>query len=145
LLSKDVKFNKVGLIIIDEEQQFGVADKEKLKELKTSAHILTLSATPIPRTLNLSLSNVRDISIIATPPLPPPHQNHYPTIFCQHNLRQSRRKENAAANEYLYNKVGLINEQNTAGTNLPQSVTPSYTASYPRRHCPNHHEFDAAN
>ncbi|NQU77302.1 DEAD/DEAH box helicase [Candidatus Falkowbacteria bacterium] len=68
LLSKDVEFKNLGLIIIDEEQRFGVEHKEKLKKLRTNAHILTLTATPIPRTLNFSLAGLRDISCILTPP-----------------------------------------------------------------------------
>ncbi|MFH1367103.1 MAG: transcription-repair coupling factor [Patescibacteria group bacterium] len=68
LLSPDVKFKDLGLIIIDEEQRFGVKDKEKLKNLRQEAHVLTLSATPIPRTLNFSLASLRDISLIITPP-----------------------------------------------------------------------------
>ncbi len=68
LLSKDVKFRDLGLLIIDEEQRFGVAQKEKIKQLKTRVDVLTLSATPIPRTLNLSLLGLRDLSIIETPP-----------------------------------------------------------------------------
>jgi transcription-repair coupling factor len=68
LLSSDVKFKKLGLIIIDEEQRFGVRHKEKLKELRTEAHVLTLTATPIPRTLNFALSGLRDISVIETAP-----------------------------------------------------------------------------
>lgn len=68
LLSSDVNFKNLGLIIIDEEQRFGVKAKEKLKAFRTQAHILTLTATPIPRTLNIALSGVRDVSIIETPP-----------------------------------------------------------------------------
>jgi len=68
LLSLDVNFKDLGLIIIDEEQRFGVKAKEKLKAFRTQSHILTLTATPIPRTLNIALSGVRDISIIETPP-----------------------------------------------------------------------------
>ncbi len=68
LLSKDVHFHDLGLLIIDEEQRFGVAHKEKLKLLRANIDTLTLTATPIPRTLQLSLSGIRDISIIATPP-----------------------------------------------------------------------------
>lgn len=68
LLSPDVNFKDLGLLIIDEEQRFGVKAKEKLKSLRTHAHILTLTATPIPRTLNIALSGVRDVSIIETPP-----------------------------------------------------------------------------
>lgn len=69
LLSKSIRFKNLGLVIVDEEQHFGVTHKERLKELKTGVHVLTLTATPIPRTLQLSLSGVRDLSIIATPPV----------------------------------------------------------------------------
>ncbi len=68
LLSKDIKFKDLGLLIIDEEQRFGVMAKEKLRQLKSAVDTLTLTATPIPRTLNLSLLGARDLSIIATPP-----------------------------------------------------------------------------
>jgi len=68
LLSKDVKFRDLGLLVIDEEQRFGVAQKERLKQLKTKVDVLALSATPIPRTLNMSLIGLRDLSIIETPP-----------------------------------------------------------------------------
>ena len=68
LLSRDMRFHDLSLIIIDEEQRFGVAHKEKLKGLKIQADVLTLSATPIPRTLNMSLVGIRDLSIIETPP-----------------------------------------------------------------------------
>ena len=69
LLSKRVSFKNLGLLIIDEEQHFGVKHKEKLKELKSNLHVLTLTATPIPRTLQLSMTGVRDLSLIATPPV----------------------------------------------------------------------------
>jgi transcription-repair coupling factor (superfamily II helicase) len=69
LLAKDVRFKHLGLLVIDEEQHFGVKQKEKLKRLKSNVHILTLTATPIPRTLQLALSGVREMSIIATPPV----------------------------------------------------------------------------
>ncbi|MGN1227798.1 MAG: DEAD/DEAH box helicase, partial [Christensenellales bacterium] len=68
LLSNDVKFKDLGLLILDEEQRFGVADKEKIKNLKQNVNVLTLSATPIPRTLHMSLIGVRDTSLITTPP-----------------------------------------------------------------------------
>jgi transcription-repair coupling factor (superfamily II helicase) len=68
LLSDKIEFKKLGLIVIDEEQKFGVGHKEKMKQKRVEAHVLALSATPIPRTLNLSLTGIRDISIIATPP-----------------------------------------------------------------------------
>ncbi len=69
LLAKDIKFSNLGLLIIDEEQHFGVAHKEKLKSLKSDVHVLTLTATPIPRTLQMSLTGVKQLSIIATPPV----------------------------------------------------------------------------
>ncbi|MFN2454933.1 MAG: transcription-repair coupling factor [Pyrinomonadaceae bacterium] len=68
LLSKDVKFRDLGLVVVDEEQRFGVAHKERLKQLKKRVDVLTLSATPIPRTLNMSLTGLRDMSVIETPP-----------------------------------------------------------------------------
>lgn len=68
LLSNDVKFKNLGLLVLDEEQRFGVADKEKIKDLKKDIDVLSLSATPIPRTLNMALTGIRDISIIETPP-----------------------------------------------------------------------------
>jgi len=69
LLSKSVEFANLGLLIVDEEQHFGVAQKERLKELRADVHVLTLTATPIPRTLQLALSGVREMSLIATPPV----------------------------------------------------------------------------
>jgi len=69
LLAKSIQFKDLGLLIIDEEQHFGVAHKERLKELKGNVHVLTLTATPIPRTLQLALTGVRDLSLLATPPI----------------------------------------------------------------------------
>jgi transcription-repair coupling factor (superfamily II helicase) len=69
LLAKDVRFARLGLLVVDEEQHFGVAQKEKLKQLKADVHVLTLTATPIPRTLQLALSGVREMSLIASPPI----------------------------------------------------------------------------
>ncbi len=68
ILSKDIRFKDLGLLVIDEEQRFGVAHKEKLKKLKAGIDVLTLSATPIPRTLNMSLTGIRDMSLISEPP-----------------------------------------------------------------------------
>ena len=69
LLQNDIAFNRLGLIIVDEEHRFGVKQKEKLKSLRANVDILTLTATPIPRTMNMAMSGIRDLSIIATPPL----------------------------------------------------------------------------
>ena len=68
VLSKDVEFQRLGLVIVDEEQRFGVAQKERLKQLKKNVHVLAMSATPLPRTLQLSLAGVRDMAMIETPP-----------------------------------------------------------------------------
>ena len=79
LLGKAIQFRDLGLMIIDEEQHFGVKHKERLKELRADVHVLTLSATPIPRTLQLALTGVRELSLIATPPvdrLPFAHSFH---------------------------------------------------------------------
>ncbi|MDF5089278.1 DEAD/DEAH box helicase, partial [Vibrio parahaemolyticus] len=68
LLSSDIKFKDLGLLIVDEEHRFGVRQKEKVKAMRADVDILTLTATPIPRTLNMAMSGMRDLSIIATPP-----------------------------------------------------------------------------
>lgn len=73
ILSNDIKFKDLGLLVIDEEQRFGVKHKEKIKEYRNTIDVLTLSATPIPRTLQLSMSGVRSLSLIETPPV-----NRYP-------------------------------------------------------------------
>ena len=69
MLAKSVEFADLGLLVVDEEQHFGVAHKERLKQLKADVHVLTLTATPIPRTLQLALTGVREMSLIATPPV----------------------------------------------------------------------------
>jgi len=69
LLAESISFKRLGLVIVDEEQHFGVVHKERLKNLKADVHVLTLTATPIPRTLQLALSGVRDLSLITTPPI----------------------------------------------------------------------------
>src|SRR5205814_5683020 len=69
LLAKNIRFKDLGLVIVDEEQHFGVAHKEKLKQLRAEVHVLTLTATPIPRTLQLALTGVRELSLIASAPI----------------------------------------------------------------------------
>lgn len=88
LVSNDVKFKDLGLLVIDEEQKFGVSKKEKLKQLKTNVDTLTLSATPIPRTLQFSLMGARDLSQINTPP-----PNRYPIITELHSYNEALIKE----------------------------------------------------
>ena len=69
LLTKGLEFKRLGLVIVDEEQRFGVTHKERLKALKTDVHMLTLTATPIPRTLQMAMSGLRELSVIQTPPV----------------------------------------------------------------------------
>lgn len=88
LVSKDVKFNDLGLLIVDEEQKFGVSVKEKLKEIKVNVDTLTLTATPIPRTLQFSLMGARDLSIIQTPP-----PNRYPIVTEAHGFNEQMIRE----------------------------------------------------
>ena len=107
LLSKDVKFKDLGLLIVDEEQRFGVAHKERLKELKTNVDVLTMTATPIPRTLHMAMTSVRDMSVLTQPPL-----NRYPvqTYVLEFNemvVLDAIRREVARGGQvfYLYNRV----------------------------------------
>ena len=93
ILAKTVKFHNIGLTIVDEEQRFGVTHKERLKSLKTNIHVLTLSATPIPRTLQMSLTGVRDLSIIGTPPVDRLSIRTYVSEFDTVTLREALLRE----------------------------------------------------
>ena len=93
LLAKNVKFKNLGLLVIDEEQKFGVTHKERLKALRTDIHVLTLTATPIPRTLQLSLSGVRELSIIGTPPVDRLAIRTYVSEFDTVTLREALLRE----------------------------------------------------
>lgn len=112
LLQKDVELKRPGLFIVDEEQRFGVRHKEKLKSLCVRMDMLTMTATPIPRTLNTSLSGLRDISIIATPP---PHRHPVKTVLTQWDvglLREACRRELHRGGQiyFLHNRVENIDE-----------------------------------
>ncbi|PIE10324.1 MAG: transcription-repair coupling factor [Rhodobacterales bacterium] len=93
LLAKTIRFQDLGLLIIDEEQHFGVTHKERLKALRTDVHVLTLTATPIPRTLQMSLSGVRDLSIIGTPPVDRLAIRTYVSEFDAVTLREALLRE----------------------------------------------------
>ncbi len=93
LLAKSVSFKTLGLLVIDEEQHFGVTHKERLKEMRSEVHVLTLTATPIPRTLQLSLTGVRDLSIIATPPVDRLAIRTYVSEFDTVTLREALLRE----------------------------------------------------
>lgn len=110
LLSKDVKFKDVGLLIIDEEHRFGVAQKERIKEISETCDVLTMTATPIPRTLNMALSGLRDISVIETPPEGRFPVETYvvaanPSLIAQAIRREIRRGGQVF---YVYNRVYSI-------------------------------------
>ncbi|MFJ7974058.1 transcription-repair coupling factor [Psychrobacillus sp. NPDC096389] len=107
ILSKDVVYHDLGLLVVDEEQRFGVKHKEKIKQLKTNVDVITLTATPIPRTLHMSMIGVRDLSVIETPP-----KNRFPvqTYVMEFNgalVREAIERELARGGQafYLYNRV----------------------------------------
>jgi len=113
LLSEDVKFKKLGMLVVDEEQRFGVTHKEKIKEFKNDVNVLTLSATPIPRTLKMSMSGLRDLSLIDTAPV-----NRYPVqtyVIADNELliRDALQKELGRGGQtfILYNKVASIEDK----------------------------------
>ena len=112
LLSGDVKFRELGLVIIDEEQRFGVKHKEKLKENFIGVDMLTLSATPIPRTLNMALSGIRDMSLIEQPPVERRPVETYVLEYDQGIIAEAIRKELARGGQvyYLHNRVQTIEE-----------------------------------
>jgi len=110
LLSKDVKYKDLGLLVVDEEQRFGVKHKERIKQIKANVDVLTLTATPIPRTLHMSMLGIRDLSVIETPP-----ENRFPvqTYVIEHNLafvREAIEREIARGGQVflLYNRIDEI-------------------------------------
>ncbi|MFL2144107.1 transcription-repair coupling factor [Ruoffia sp. FAM 20857] len=120
LLSKDIEFNDLGLLIVDEEQRFGVKHKERLKQLKADVDVLTLTATPIPRTLHMSMIGVRDLSLIETPP-----QNRFPvqTYVMELNagvVKTGIERELARGGQvfYLHNRVATIHQKAEEISNL---------------------------
>ncbi|MDO4530762.1 MAG: transcription-repair coupling factor [Bacillota bacterium] len=128
ILSKDVKFKDLGLIIVDEEQRFGVAHKEKLKALRENVDVLTLSATPIPRTLHMSLAGIRDMSLLEEPP-----QERHPiqTYVMESNpefIREAIHREISRGGQvyYLYNRVETISEE----AFRIQKLVPEATVTY---------------
>ncbi|MCR4432359.1 MAG: transcription-repair coupling factor [Tepidanaerobacteraceae bacterium] len=113
LLQKDVKFKDLGLLVVDEEQRFGVSHKEKIKQMKKNVDVLTLTATPIPRTLHMAMSGVRDMSIIETPP-----EDRFPiqTYVVEHNeslIRDAILRELSRNGQvyYVHNRIETIHEE----------------------------------
>jgi len=110
LLSKDIRFRDLGLLVVDEEQRFGVTHKEKIKQLKEKVDVLTLTATPIPRTLHMSLSGIRDISILDTPPQERHPVQTFVIEYKEHMIRNAIIKEIERGGKvyFLYNRVESI-------------------------------------
>ena len=126
LLSDDVKFKDLGLLVIDEEQRFGVRHKEKLKQLKQNVDVLTLSATPIPRTLNMSLTGIKDISIIDEPPGDRLPVHTYVTPYEEEILRNAIERELARGGQVFVvnNRITGLNQiRETIERLVPDAVT----------------------
>ncbi|WP_071675190.1 transcription-repair coupling factor [Nioella nitratireducens] len=102
LLAKNIRFHNLGLLVIDEEQRFGVSHKERLKEMRSDVHVLTLSATPIPRTLQMSLSGVRDLSMIGTPPVDRLAIRTYVSEFDAVTIREALLREHYRGGQSFY-------------------------------------------
>lgn len=136
LLQSDIVFKNIGLIIIDEEHRFGVKQKEKLKTLRSSIDILTLTATPIPRTLNMALSGVRDLSIIATPPA---KRLSVKTFLYEYNngiIEEAIRREVLRGGQvyFLHNDLTTIQEKATMIANLVPEARPAVAHGQMKEH-----------
>lgn len=124
MLSKNVKFKDLGLLILDEEQRFGVSDKEKLKDVKRNVNVLTLSATPIPRTLHMSMVGIRDISILDTPPSTRIPVQTFVTAYTETLLLDAIMREIGRGGQafVVYNKVASIDTFTARLTQIMPSV-----------------------
>ncbi len=133
LLQKDVKFARLGLVIIDEEHRFGVRQKEALKALRAEVDVLTLTATPIPRTLGLSLEGLRDFSVIATAPQKRLAIKTFVSKWSTGLIREACLREFKRGGQvyFLHNEVDTIeNDARHAGTSCcPRRASSSATAS----------------
>lgn len=112
VLSRDVEFKSLGLLIIDEEQRFGVAHKEKIKQMKQNVDVLTLTATPIPRTLHMSLIGIRDMSVLEEPPVDRVPIQTYVMEYNDEMVREAIHREISRGGQvyYVYNRVNNIDE-----------------------------------
>jgi len=128
LLSKDVQFKDLGLIIVDEEQRFGVGHKEKLKAMRANVDVLTLTATPIPRTLHFSLTGIRDMSLLDEPPEERQPIQTYVMEYNQEFVRDAINRELARGGQvyYLHNRVKNISEEAMRVQHLVPSARVSY-------------------
>ena len=128
LLSKDVEFKDLGLLIIDEEHRFGVKDKEKIKQYKTSVDVLTMTATPIPRTLHMSIVGIRDMSVIYEPPQNRRPVQTYILEYDEEVIKEAITKELERKGQvfYLYNKVEGIEKKSIQIANLVPEAKVAY-------------------
>ena len=112
VLSKDIEYKDLGLLIIDEEQRFGVSDKEKIKQLKKNIDVLALSATPIPRTLHMSMIGIRDMSVLEEPPVDRRSVQTYVLEYNEEVVKEAIHRELARGGQvyYVYNRVNNIEE-----------------------------------
>lgn len=128
ILSKDVQFKDLGLLIIDEEQRFGVTHKEKIKQLKENVDVLTLSATPIPRTLHMSLVGIRDMSVLEEPPVDRMPIQTYVLEYNEEIIREAINRELVRGGQvyYVHNRVNSIDEV----ANMVAKLVPDAIVSY---------------
>lgn len=128
ILSKDIDFKNLGLLVIDDEQRFGVKQKEKLKKIRTSLDVLSLSATPIPRTLYMALSSLKDISLIQTPPAGRMPVKTFILPFTEKLIKKAAEEEIKRNGQvyYLHNRVETI----TAAKKFLQNLLPATSASW---------------
>ncbi len=128
VLSKDVQYKDLGLLVIDEEQRFGVAHKEKIKQLKTNVDVLTLTATPIPRTLHMSLIGIRDMSVLEEPPMERIAIQTYVMEYNEEMVREAVSRELARGGQvyYVYNRVNTIVEM----TNRIAALVPEANVAF---------------
>ena len=128
LLSKDVVYKDLGLLMIDEEQRFGVAHKEKLKQLKTNIDVLTLTATPIPRTLHMSLIGIRDMSVLEEPPMDRLPIQTYVMEYNEELVREAISRELSRGGQayYVYNRVREIADVATKIAELVPEASVAY-------------------
>ncbi len=125
VLSKDVVFKDLGLLVVDEEQRFGVTHKEKIKQLKQNIDVLTLTATPIPRTLHMSLIGIRDMSVLEEPPMDRVAIQTYVMEYNEEMVREAISRELARGGQvyYVYNRVNTIAEMaNTIAKLVPEAA-----------------------
>lgn len=128
VLSKDVQFKDLGLLIVDEEQRFGVAHKEKIKQMKTDIDVLTLTATPIPRTLHMSLIGIRDMSVLEEPPMDRMAIQTYVMEYNEEMIREAINRELARGGQvyYVFNRVNQIVDM----TAKIESLVPDATVAF---------------